>query len=76
LGKPDGTFQAKPGFQFQIAASECGVSLGVETGSTFFVWTQNRADSQYPGAISPAPDFNALVHTPADNVFLVKTTAN
>jgi hypothetical protein len=44
-------------------------------GSTvFLVWTQNRADSQYPGAISPTRDFNALFHTAADNVFLIKTT--
>ncbi len=64
---------ADPDFNFKSLRLNAVFRWEWKPGSTlFFVWTQSRADSRYPGAISAGRDIRALFGAPAENVFLIK----
>jgi hypothetical protein len=42
-------------------------------GSTaYFVWTQNRMNTDYPGMMQFTRDLTSLLSTKGDNVFVIK----
>jgi Domain of unknown function (DUF5916)/Carbohydrate family 9 binding domain-like len=78
---PDGSGQAPsfsvqdPDFNFKSLRLNAVFRWEWKPGSTlFFVWTESRADTRYPGAIFVGRDLRALFSSPAENIFLIKTT--
>ncbi len=62
-----------PDFNFKSLRGTAVLRWEYLPGSVlYFVWTQTRADYAYPGEFNFRRDFDTLLKTPADNIFLVK----
>jgi len=78
---PDGNGPASPfafenpDFNFKSLRGTLVLRWEFRPGSTLYcVWTQNRADYQYPGDFSMRRDFRSLFEAPGENIFLLKVT--
>ncbi len=76
---PDGTGSAPafsfddPDFNFRSLRGNAVLRWEFRPGSTFyFAWTHSRSDQAPTGTLDVRRDIDALVHAPADDVFLVK----
>lgn len=62
-----------PDFNFKSLRGTAVLRWEYRPGSVLYlVWTQNRADFSYPGEFRLSRDFNTLMKTPSDNIFLLK----
>ncbi len=62
-----------PDFNFKSLRGNVVLRWEVLPGSVFyFAWTNSRTNSENPGELDFANDFNILINTETDNVFLVK----
>ena len=73
---PDSSFSiGNPNFNFKSLRGNAVLRWEYLPGSTlYFVWTQQRENSDDPGDFSFGRDFRNLVGSPGDNVFLIKAT--
>ncbi|MCK5086181.1 MAG: hypothetical protein KAQ90_01615, partial [Melioribacteraceae bacterium] len=78
---PDGTGPAEiftfdnPNFNFKSFRANLVFRYEVLPGSIlYFVWTNDRVNSDSPGEFNISRDFNALWGSPTNNVFLIKFT--
>ncbi len=76
---PDGYGEAppfsfyNPDFNFKSLRGTAVLRWEYLPGSVFyFVWTQNRYDLSYPGDFRFSRDFDILMKTPSDNIFMIK----
>ena len=69
---PTFTF-ADPDFNFRSLRGNAVLRWEFRPGSTFyFAWTHARSHQESTSTLDLSRDFDALMHAPADNVFLVK----
>lgn len=76
---PDGNGPAQPfsfsdpNFNFKSLRGDAVLRWEFLPGSTmYFVWTQNRVNTDYPGNLAFYRDFKSLLTTRGDNVFMIK----
>jgi len=66
---------ADPDFNYKSLRGTVVLRWEYRPGSTLYlVWTQNRADHEYPGDFSFGRDIGRMFRAPGDNIFMLKFT--
>jgi hypothetical protein len=66
---------ADPDFNYKSLRGTVVLRWEYRPGSTLYlVWTQNRADHEYPGDFAFGRDIGRMFRAPGDNIFMLKFT--